>query len=77
MATFSPTSRSALAQLSTRKSLPLVSQVAIRVAYLVLLWSQRSRTRNALTHLSDASLRDIGLTPEDAHREAGKWFWRP
>lgn len=72
------TSSTALTQLSARSTtLPLMSLVAIKVAYLVLLWSQRRRTRHALSDLPDHALRDIGLTPDQAAREAAKPFWRP
>ncbi|MFK7937832.1 MAG: DUF1127 domain-containing protein [Roseovarius sp.] len=77
MAILSPASSTALTQLSARSTLPLISQVAIKVAYVCLLWSQRRRTRMALRDLSDHTLRDIGLTPTQAHAEADKWFWRP
>jgi uncharacterized protein YjiS (DUF1127 family) len=77
MPSLSPASSTALTQLSARSTLPLVSQVAIKVAYLYLVWTQRRRTRNALRDLSDHSLRDIGLTADQARAEADKWFWRP
>lgn len=77
MAILSPASSTALTQLTARSTLPLTSQVAIKVAYLCLLWSQRRRTRAALRDLPDHTLRDIGLTPDQARREADKWFWRP
>lgn len=77
MPSLSPASSTALTQLSARSTLPLVSQVAIKVAYLYLLWSQRRRTRTVLRDLSEHSLRDIGLTSDQAHTEANKWFWRP
>jgi len=38
-------------------------------------WQQRSRSRQELHYLSDATLRDIGLTRCDAHRETCKPFW--
>lgn len=72
----SSTQKSALAQLSARTTLPLVSQGAIGLAYLVLLWSQRQRTRRDLRDLSDHLLRDVGLSREDALRESRKTFWR-
>lgn len=67
----------ALSQLSARNTLPMASRVAIKVAYLCLLWSQRSHTRAALQCLSDDQLADIGLSPRQAAEEYGKWFWRP
>ncbi len=77
MTSLSTASSTALTQLSARSTLPLVSQVAIKVAYLCLLWSQRSRTRYALRDLPEATLRDIGITSDQARHEANKWFWRP
>lgn len=68
---------SALAQLSARNTLPVASRVAIKVAYLCLLWSQRSRTRTSLSALPEYQLRDIGLSRREAAEEYGKWFWRP
>ncbi len=38
-------------------------------------WQRRSRSRQELEGLSDATLRDIGITRCDAHREANKPFW--
>jgi uncharacterized protein YjiS (DUF1127 family) len=36
----------------------------------VLAWSSRSRSRQALTELTEDQLRDIGLTEHEARREA-------
>jgi len=38
-------------------------------------WQRRSLSRNELESLSDATLRDIGVTRCDAHREMSKPFW--
>ncbi len=38
-------------------------------------WQRRSRSRQELEGLSDATLRDIGITRCDVHREAHKPFW--
>jgi len=38
-------------------------------------WQRRSRSRQELERLSDATLRDIGITRCDVHREAHKPFW--
>ena len=48
--------------------------VALRVASV---WSDRRRTRIALTTLTDAQLRDIGLEREAALEEARRPFWQP
>jgi uncharacterized protein YjiS (DUF1127 family) len=42
----------------------------------VLRWIERSRQRQALAALERHLLEDIGLTPEDARREAEKPFWQ-
>jgi len=46
-------------------------QVMSRIAE----WQRRSRSRHELEGLSDATLRDIGLTRCDVHRESHKPFW--
>jgi uncharacterized protein YjiS (DUF1127 family) len=38
-------------------------------------WQRRTRSRHELEGLSDATLRDIGITRCDAHREMNKPFW--
>ena len=38
-------------------------------------WQRRSRSRQELQGLSDETLRDIGITRCDMHREARKPFW--
>lgn len=38
-------------------------------------WQRRSRSRHELETLSDATLRDIGITRCDAQREIRKPFW--
>ncbi|MFZ0424432.1 MAG: DUF1127 domain-containing protein [Xanthobacteraceae bacterium] len=38
-------------------------------------WRRRSYSRHELQFLSDQTLRDIGLTACEVHREATKPFW--
>jgi uncharacterized protein YjiS (DUF1127 family) len=38
-------------------------------------WQRRSFSRQELESLSDSTLRDIGITRCDAHRETHKPFW--
>jgi uncharacterized protein YjiS (DUF1127 family) len=51
-------------------SWPRRAAVAIAAAW------HRSRDRQHLAALDARALRDIGVTPYDAAREAEKWFWR-
>lgn len=46
------------------------------VVALVRLWRRRSRERAQLAALSPQLLRDIGITPSEARREAEKPFWQ-
>ena len=46
-------------------------QISRRIAE----WQRRSRSRQELQGLSDATLLDLGVTRCDAHREARKPFW--
>jgi len=42
-------------------------------------WMARRRQRQALGDLAECSrhiLKDIGISPEQAQREAAKWFWQ-
>jgi uncharacterized protein YjiS (DUF1127 family) len=45
------------------------------VAFLVQDMAERSGSRRALSALSDAQLKDIGLSRSDAFREASRPFW--
>jgi uncharacterized protein YjiS (DUF1127 family) len=50
---------------------PRWDQLKLRVTE----WQRRMRSRRELEALSDATLRDIGITRCDAHREMNKPFW--
>lgn len=43
----------------------------------VSVWIKRHQDREALLHLDDRMLADIGLTRADAYMEVRKPFWRP
>jgi len=57
--------------------IPTLAVVLIWAANVISVWSYRKRSRNALTQLDDHRLRDIGVSREDAHKEALKRFWMP
>jgi len=50
--------------------------VFARTAATLKLWHQRARQRRHLAQLDEHLLRDVGITPEQARREARKPFWR-
>ncbi len=66
-----------LTKLGNVNTLPLVSRVALKTAYVTFVWSERSRTRAALKDIDATRLADIGLTEAQAQAESKKWFWRP
>ncbi|WP_120501315.1 DUF1127 domain-containing protein [Roseovarius sp. EL26] len=66
-----------LAQLTARRDMPVLAQVAVRAAYLITLWSLRHNTRKQLQWLNPKQLEDIGISHRDALIECSKPFWRP
>ena len=53
--------------------------LAVKLSLTVRGWIMRSGQRKALRELAtfnDHLLKDIGLSPEQAWREAAKWFWQ-
>ena len=67
--------RTLLARLSSRATLPVAATVAVQLAYLLTTWNDRQRSRHRLRHLPDHILKDIGITEQQAEREAEKHFW--
>lgn len=64
-----------LAYLDDNSPLPPAADIALRVAVTVTKWTRRRRTRKALKLLDETRLNDIGLTREEAWREAARPFW--
>ena len=62
--------------LDTHAPLPAPAELALHIAVTLTRWSQRARTRRALKRLEREALADIGLTPDQAWREAVLPFWR-
>jgi len=58
-----------------RNSYPLPTINFQKLACILKQWQQNYRTRKALFKLSDQQLKDIGLSREQAHKEASKPFW--
>jgi uncharacterized protein YjiS (DUF1127 family) len=55
---------------------PTTSQIARRFIKLIGTWQRRARSRRELMARTDRELRDLGITPHEASREAAKPFWR-
>ncbi|MEP2704708.1 MAG: DUF1127 domain-containing protein [Roseibium sp.] len=51
-----------------------LNQVA-RFVSLIMRWSQTAKSRRQLSELTYAELKDIGVTPDQARREAARPFW--
>lgn len=55
-------------------------RLAASTRLAVKRWIARSNQRRALLKIAQSNdrhpLRDIGVTQEEAFREAEKWFWR-
>ncbi|MDB4211906.1 DUF1127 domain-containing protein [Ascidiaceihabitans sp.] len=64
----------ALIYLRENNALPIVSVLAVQFAVTVSKWTLRHRTRQALGQLTETQLRDVGLTPLQARREAARLF---
>ncbi len=47
-----------------------------RLVRLLILWDSRWRQRQDLVELDDHMLADIGISREEARREASNPFWR-
>ncbi|MEY8802709.1 DUF1127 domain-containing protein [Leisingera sp. XS_AS12] len=77
MAQYLTTAQSNMSYLAGRRAMPVLAQWAVAFAVMLTKWSLRQRSRRQLKQLSDAHLKDIGLTREDAHHEATLPFWRP
>lgn len=56
---------------------PRLVHTLLRFAERVFsIWPERLRQRNRLAELTEAQLRDVGLTRADVRRETEKPFWR-
>lgn len=67
--TFSP-----LAGTTSRREAPRLS--LLRAIEWIEVRIERRRSRLALMEMTDAQLRDIGVSRADAYREFDKPFWR-
>ncbi|MGB8400462.1 DUF1127 domain-containing protein [Bradyrhizobium sp.] len=44
--------------------------------HIIAIWLDRRQGRQELVSLDDRQLKDVGISREEALREAGKPFWR-
>lgn len=65
-----------IALLNGQQALPKLAQLFMIAAVAVTVWDMRRTTRTTLKRLDPHELRDIGLTPGQAAREASKVFWQ-
>jgi uncharacterized protein YjiS (DUF1127 family) len=70
------TTRQIALNLADRAQLPVASTLALQFANVVVRWSDRSKQRKVLAHLTDQHLDDIGLSRTQATAEANKNFWQ-
>jgi uncharacterized protein YjiS (DUF1127 family) len=70
------TTRQIAMNLADRTQLPVASTLALQFANVVVQWSDRSKQRKTLSHLTDHHLDDIGLSRTQATAEANKSFWQ-
>ena len=64
-----------LAYLQAQVALPVLSTILVKAAVTWTLWRRTHRTRGQLKHLDDHLLKDVGLTRNNARKEADKPFW--
>ena len=76
--TMTTTNLQILTNHNANAQLPVAARAALSFAAVVTDWDKRMRThrtRRALARLSDAQLKDLGLTLHDARIEARKKMW--
>ena len=56
-------------------ALRLAGTTLVSAVVVVLDWQRRAQERHMLMSLDQRMLRDIGVSPGDAEREARKPFW--
>jgi uncharacterized protein YjiS (DUF1127 family) len=53
-----------------------VANLLMQAIGMLQVWRDRARSRHDLASCDARMLRDLGISPYDAGREAGKPFWR-
>ncbi|WP_255449581.1 DUF1127 domain-containing protein [Shimia ponticola] len=65
-----------LITLNKQAKLPFAATIFLYAAVVLTQWAQLYRSRQDLRDLDSHLLRDIGISPEDAEREARRPFWQ-
>ncbi|MEM1302503.1 MAG: DUF1127 domain-containing protein [Pseudomonadota bacterium] len=65
-----------LIALNSQAKLPVTATAFLYAAVVVTQWAQLYRSRQHLRDLDAHILKDIGISPEDAAREAQRPFWQ-
>ena len=60
----------------SRETIPLLSVLALKLAYQTTVWSMRVKTRKDLRKMGTCRLADVGMTAKEAFTESRKPFWR-
>lgn len=60
----------------SRATIPVTSNLALRLAHLMLVWNDRSKARTILRNMEPHRLDDLGLTKDQIYLEARKPFWQ-
>ena len=60
----------------SRATIPAISQVALKVAHVTMVWNDRTKARRILRNLDKARVHDLGLTTDQIYLEARKPFWK-
>ena len=61
--------------LNNTRGIPSLAVMSVNVVVTIAFWMELKRTRGFLEKLTAAELRDIGITREDALREARRPFY--
>jgi uncharacterized protein YjiS (DUF1127 family) len=62
-------------RIETTRSASARGSTLLRVVSMIEMALQRRRSRIALMELTDAQLKDIGISRSEAYRESNRPFW--
>ena len=68
--------QSLLSELAQMQTLQVMAQWTLVLTVVLCKWRRNHRTRIKLAGLTDAQLRDLGITRAQANQESKLPFWR-